>query len=429
MLHLIDKYRVTYLNTSSFIIYLVPYALKRRIAGQAGTGYEPVVMEPGLTHTPSVDEGLPPLTVRETRELALVFCFLWFLANWSLNAALDYTSVASATILSSMSGLFTLVVGRIFQVETLTFAKVLAPSNLLMGDFLALVSAIVYGLYVTLLKVRIHFESRIDMQLFFGFVGLFNVLTCWVIGVLLHILGIEPFELPTSNVAIRALIYNMFITLSSDYLYVVAMLKTTPLVVTIGLTLTIPLAVIGDLSLGKTVHFLVLVGASIVVFSFVMVGLDDARSLSFPEIHPALKKREKMQATHDALMQGLEKSSSPYSKSHARRMKRKAKEQIANGLDDMRTALAALDQDIPTLIEQPETKTSHVEPQRKKLLKVGLVGEGKKATLSNLQRKRALQMERVRHPLILANPDFASNPFQAIRTHAQNTLVKREPSS
>ena len=29
---------------------------------------------------------------------------LWFAANWALNASLDYTSVASATILSSMSG-------------------------------------------------------------------------------------------------------------------------------------------------------------------------------------------------------------------------------------------------------------------------------------------------------------------------------------
>ncbi|KAH0590597.1 hypothetical protein H2248_000733 [Termitomyces sp. 'cryptogamus'] len=285
---------VTYLNTSSFLLYLIPYAFKRRVEGQRG--YEAV----GLVHTPPAGEGLPPLTVRETRELAFVFCFLWFVANWSLNAALDYTSVASATILSSMSGLSTLSVGRVFHVETLTFVKVIAvflsfagvvlvslsdssstleskPTNLLWGDFLALVSAIVYGLYVTLLKVRIHFESRIDMQLFFGFVGLYNVLTCWVVGVVLHILGIESFGLPTSSVSIKAIIFNMFITLSSDYLYVIAMLKTTPLVVTIGLSLTIPLAVIGDLLFGKTVHFLVLIGALIVVFSFIMVGLDDAR--------------------------------------------------------------------------------------------------------------------------------------------------------
>ena len=35
------------------------------------------------------------------------------------------------------------------------------------------------------------------------------------------------------------------------------------------------------------------------------------------------------------------------------------------------------------------------------------------------------ELERLRHPLILANPDFTSNPFQTIRTHAQNTLIAR----
>lgn len=43
------------------------------------------------------------LTPKETAKLSLYFCFLWFAANWTLNAALAYTSVASATILSSMS--------------------------------------------------------------------------------------------------------------------------------------------------------------------------------------------------------------------------------------------------------------------------------------------------------------------------------------
>ena len=36
------------------------------------------------------------------------------------------------------------------------------------------------------------------MQLFFGFVGLFNVMFLWPIGVILHFAHIERFELPTS---------------------------------------------------------------------------------------------------------------------------------------------------------------------------------------------------------------------------------------
>jgi solute carrier family 35 protein F5 len=65
-----------------------------------------------------------------------------------------------------------------------------------LGDSLALISALFYALYVSLLKVRIRDESRVNMQLFFGFVGLFNVVTLWPLGLVVHFLGVEPFELP-----------------------------------------------------------------------------------------------------------------------------------------------------------------------------------------------------------------------------------------
>jgi solute carrier family 35 protein F5 len=65
----------------------------------------------------------------------------------------------------------------------------------------------------------------------------------------------------------------MGITLSSDFIYVIAMLKTTPLVVTIGLSLTIPLAVLGDFFLGKPATGQVLFGAALVLISFLAVGI------------------------------------------------------------------------------------------------------------------------------------------------------------
>ncbi|KAK0465193.1 uncharacterized protein EV420DRAFT_1262591 [Desarmillaria tabescens] len=242
-----------------------------------------------------------PLTTQETAKLASLFCSLWFIANWAVNASLDYTSVASATILSSMSGFFTLGIGRVFNVETLTFKNVCAvltsfagvllvsvsdssqsvasdetAPHAILGDTLALISAVFYALYVILLKVRIKSESRIDMQLFFGFVGLFNILACWPIGILLHVAGVENLEWPSSSRAVTILLINvrMAITWSSDYLYVLAMLKTTPLVVTIGLSLTIPLAVIGDLFLGNLVRAKVVVGAIMVFLGFLIVGMD-----------------------------------------------------------------------------------------------------------------------------------------------------------
>ncbi|EKM54626.1 uncharacterized protein PHACADRAFT_258606 [Phanerochaete carnosa HHB-10118-sp] len=308
---------ITYISTASFTLYLFPYMLRRAFgtAKLEEGGYQPLRTEgpleelPQPTPDPPVHgEAPPPLTTRETANLAGWFCFLWFIANWSLNAALGYTSVASATILSSMSGFFTLAIGRIFRVESLTLVKIGAvatsfggvvlvslsdnssdsegkdaPGNAfaparIVGDILALLSAFFYATYMTLLKVRIREESRIDMQLFFGFVGLFNVLFLWPMGVLLHFARIERFELPVSSRVVVALLISMGITLSSDYLYVLAMLKTTPLVVTIGLSLTMPLAVVGDFILHKPSTLQVILGAAIVLLSFVAVGLEDSRN-------------------------------------------------------------------------------------------------------------------------------------------------------
>ncbi len=73
------------------------------------------------------------------------------------------------------------------------------PSNPLLGDFLALLSAVFYALYLSLLKVRIKVESRVDMQLLFGFVGLFNILGCWPLGLVLHLTGVEKFGWPVGG--------------------------------------------------------------------------------------------------------------------------------------------------------------------------------------------------------------------------------------
>ncbi|TFK89635.1 hypothetical protein K466DRAFT_597634 [Polyporus arcularius HHB13444] len=329
---------VTYLNTSAFVLYLLPFIIRRATkrshrnaegGGHSGV-YEPLMTDVDAAETlgnaartedpgsGAEDDKLSlPLTPRETAELAAVFCLLWFIANYTLSVSLEYTSVASATILSSMSGFFTLGIGRMFRVESLTLMKIGAvftsfvgvvlvslsdssqpqppepttgtsylPTMPLVGDAFALLSALFYALYVTLLKVRIRSESRIDMQLFFGFVGLFNILTCWPIGLFLHLTGVERFELPQTSKAVGALLINMAITLSSDYIYVIAMLKTTPLVVTVGLSLTMPLAVLGDFFLGRPAKAQVVFGALIVISSFLALGLEEERKTEESALSP-----------------------------------------------------------------------------------------------------------------------------------------------
>ncbi|KAF5092969.1 hypothetical protein D0Z00_004317 [Geotrichum galactomycetum] len=243
----------------------------------------------------SAAENTRQFTVRETAIFSSQFCILWFLANLLSNACLSYTSVSNSTILLSTSSFFTLIIGALFRVETITTQKVLALvvsivglylitvssaatsdddtndavtySNAWLGNLMALLSAVVYGLYTTLLKVCIgDNESRINMYLFFGFVGLFNIILLWPVITLFNYLGVETFELPGSLHVWVIVLANAATTIISDFCWALAMLMTSPLVVTVGLSATIPLAIAGDMALKSHYDsFAYYLGATIMV--------------------------------------------------------------------------------------------------------------------------------------------------------------------
>jgi len=159
---------------------------------------------------------------------------------------------------------------------------------------------------------------------------------------------------------------------------------------------------------------------------------------------------------------GLEASRAPYSKSHARRLKRKEKEELVGGrLGTLRAALPSiapmpaasagersagkLDAPAATVVttitataassarlvaksklaDAPDPGVAPLLPKTRP----GQIGEGKGTPLTKSQRRRALKVERFRQPLIRSNPEFASNPFETIRTHARNTLVPHPPTT
>jgi solute carrier family 35, member F5 len=66
----------------------------------------------------------------------------------------------------------------------------------------------------------------------------------------------------------------MGITFISDYLWILAMLMTSPLIVTMGLSLTIPLALLGDFVFkGQLKNLVYWLGASLVLCGFSVVNL------------------------------------------------------------------------------------------------------------------------------------------------------------
>jgi solute carrier family 35 protein F5 len=141
-----------------------------------------------------------------------------------------------------MSGFFTLVVGSCVGVESFTGGKLSSvvlsiigvviisrsdsalpdpaeqhqtPSKPLLGDSLALISALAYAFYVILLKVRIKNESRVSMTLFFGFVGAWNIVLIWPLGFVLHYTGVEMWEWPHGGMLWLSILINALITFVS----------------------------------------------------------------------------------------------------------------------------------------------------------------------------------------------------------------------
>ena len=91
----------------------------------------------------------------------------------------------------------------------------------------------------------------------------------------------------------------------------------------------------------------------------------------------------------------LGSSTRHFSKSHERRMKRKAKEQLAgNTMDDLQTALASLDKDLvpPESMDKPPPSvpihSNELKPKASS--RIGKIGKGTSSTLSKAQRKRLL---------------------------------------
>lgn len=252
------------------------------------------------------DEGL---TLHETAKLALEFCILWFLANYFAAACLSYTTVASSTILASTSSIWTLLCGSLLRVERFTLRKLIGvgaslagvalistidvsgetdenrgnfphktPRELALGDVMAFVSAVLYGFYAVFMKKRIGDESRVNMPLFFGLVGASNVLLLWPGLVILHITGIEPFQLPPTSKILTIVLVNSASSLVSDFCWAYAMLLTSPLIVSVGLSLTIPLSLVGQMLLdAQYASWLYWVGAAVMVVSFVFINHEDRK--------------------------------------------------------------------------------------------------------------------------------------------------------
>ncbi|KAJ6680811.1 SOLUTE CARRIER FAMILY 35 MEMBER F5 [Salix purpurea] len=241
-------------------------------------------------------------------KVSLLICPFWFLAQLTFNLSLKYTSVTSNTILSSVSSLFTFVLSLVFLGEKFTWVKLLSVlfcmtgtiivslgdsetglsakfSKPLLGDILALVSAGLYAVYITLIRMKLPDNDgksgHASMAQFLGYLGLFNLVIFLPVALILDLTNQEPFcKLTWKQFGLivgKGLLDNVL----SDYLWAKAVLLTTTTVATAGLSIQVPLAAIVDTLIGNAPRLMDGLGALAVLIGFVGINIpSDAFSRS-----------------------------------------------------------------------------------------------------------------------------------------------------
>ncbi|KAE7997982.1 hypothetical protein FH972_002566 [Carpinus fangiana] len=232
-------------------------------------------------------------------KVSLLICPFWFLAQLTFNLSLKYTTVTSNTILSSASSLFTFLVSLAFLGENFTWLKLVsvvlcmagtiivslgdseagltAASNPLLGDILALVSAALYAVYITLIRKKLPDDDgksgHVSMAQFLGFLGLFNLFIFLPVALILNFTKLEPFDVLTWEQAGLVVGKGLLDNVLSDYLWAKAVLLTTTTVATAGLTIQVPIAAIVDSIMGTAPHLMDYLGALAVMIGFAGINI------------------------------------------------------------------------------------------------------------------------------------------------------------
>ncbi|XP_016941031.3 solute carrier family 35 member F5 [Drosophila suzukii] len=208
-------------------------------------------------------------THHKTAKTALLFCLLWFVANYFFQLALEMDETAMITLVSSTSSFFVICLAAVFPSATgdkMTITKVIAvamniggvvaitmndlhDTKMTRGVLLALFSAFFYAAYLVFVKRKSDTEEKVDIPLFFGFVGLWNLLLLWPIFFILHFTKIETFELPSQGQFALLFLNGLIGTVLAEALWLWGCFLTSSLIGTLAMSLQIPLAIMFDVLL------------------------------------------------------------------------------------------------------------------------------------------------------------------------------------
>lgn len=289
-------YTLSYTCVSLFFVFLLGFIKPSWRAIFHNTAeYE--TLDDSATSDSAPSSAKRNLSLRQVVQLAAILAPLFFVCNWTFNLGLAYTSVSSSSIIATLTSLFTLILGAVTGVERFSVSKSVAAlisvvgamiiiladdtsskdttgSNPLFGDFVSVVSAVIYATYTTILKAKAPTEGSVNVAMLLSFIGLMTALAGWPGIAVLDWTNIEQFEWPSRKAAILLVIQGLIGTVLSDFLWALSVVLTTPLTTTLSLSLTVPLSIIIDVLWGrKSFSIWYFVGATLVFSGFILINL------------------------------------------------------------------------------------------------------------------------------------------------------------
>lgn len=297
------------------------------------------------------------ISKQETFRIALYIAPMWFLANYTYNQSLEWTSVSSSTLLASTGSLFAFFFSVMLKDEIFSSARFYgvlffvlgslltglsdsgdsddacgdpaksvvknATTSLLhfrelpikdegessevdisnariWGDIASLLSAVMYGAYtVGIRKLCPKDESRISMELLFGYIGVIIVALLSPATLILCLIGVVDFQGFSLKVMGWVAMKGFFDNVVSDYLWARSVILTSATVASVGVGLTIPMAFISDIVMGRwEPTFESVVGGLCVLAGFLIVNMytnvdesnldshDEGRSETYEDMTP-----------------------------------------------------------------------------------------------------------------------------------------------
>ncbi|KAI5955261.1 hypothetical protein KGF54_001822 [Candida jiufengensis] len=269
---------------------------------------QPLLINPHENLEKLMDE-IEPMSWKEIIILAFQIAIIYFLYNLFAMEALQFTSASNQTVIGSTTSVFTLIIGIFLKTEKFSIKKAICvvvsclgvslvnlsssssksnngykyePKNPKLGNLLALFGALLYAFYLLIMRIKCGSGNKTtNERRLFGYVGIITFIMGIPLLYVLNYFNIEKFDFPPPNNTILAsILINGTFSVISDFTSILAMLLTSPLVVSLTLTSSIPITIFIDYMVliynHEPIHtnFIYILGILCIVVAVLLVNIN-----------------------------------------------------------------------------------------------------------------------------------------------------------